>query len=141
MILGSAPVPYISVWVLIPSMSGGGEVIADALVRGISGIVFGDGLSSGLGAGVGVGTGAGVEVGTGAGVGAGTGAGTDAGAGAGVGAAQASKLAANINVKRINISGVMDFRFISLSLFVFNEIKLLPCSSCLSTPTTSRQPQ
>jgi glycerate kinase len=27
-------------------MSGGGEVIADVLVRGISGIVFGDGLSS-----------------------------------------------------------------------------------------------
>ena len=34
MILGSAPVPYISVWVLIPSMLGGGEVIADALVSG-----------------------------------------------------------------------------------------------------------
>ena len=31
---GSAPVPYNSVWVLIPSMLGGGEVIADALVFG-----------------------------------------------------------------------------------------------------------
>ena len=68
MILGSAPVPYISVWVLIPSMSGGGEVIADALVRGISGIVFGGGLNSGLGAGVGAGVG--VGAGTGVDVGA-----------------------------------------------------------------------
>jgi hypothetical protein len=34
MILGSAPVPYISVWVLIPSILEGGEVIADALVGG-----------------------------------------------------------------------------------------------------------
>ena len=101
MILGSAPVPYISVWVLIPSMSGGGEVIADALVRGISGVVFGGGLNSGLGAGVGV------------------------GAGAGVGAAQASKLVANINVKRINVTGIMNFRFISIPLFGFNPHKTL----------------
>ena len=34
MILGSAPVPYSSVCVLIPSMLAGGEVIADALVGG-----------------------------------------------------------------------------------------------------------
>ena len=37
MILGSAPVPYISVWVLIPSILEGGEVIADALVSGTPG--------------------------------------------------------------------------------------------------------
>ncbi len=125
--------PYISVWVLIPSMLKGGEVIADALVRGTPGIIFGGGLNSGLGAGVGVGTGAGVGVGTGAGVGAGTGAGvgagtgagTGAGAGAGVGAAQASKLAANINVKGINITGIMDFRFISIPLFGFNPHETL----------------
>jgi len=118
-------VPYISVWVLIPSMLKGGEVIADALVRGTPGIIFGGGLNSGLGAGVGVGTGAGVGAGTGAGVGAGTGAGTGAGAGAGVGAAQASKLAANINVKGINITGIMDFRFISIPLFGFNPHETL----------------
>ena len=49
--------PYISVWVLIPSMSGGGEVTADALVRGISGIVFSDGFISGLAVGFDAGTG------------------------------------------------------------------------------------
>ena len=41
MILGSAPVPYISVWVLIPSILGGREVIADALVSGTPGIRIG----------------------------------------------------------------------------------------------------
>jgi hypothetical protein len=58
MILGSAPVPYISVWVLIPSMLGGGDVIADALVSGTSGI--GVGVDSGVAVAVGVG----VDVGT-----------------------------------------------------------------------------
>ena len=54
--------PYISVWVLIPSMLMGGEVTADALVRGISGIVFGDGLSSCTGDDSGDGDGDGVMV-------------------------------------------------------------------------------
>ncbi len=56
MILGSAPVPYISVWVLIPSMLGGGEVTADALVSGTPGIGVGvdSGVAVAFGAGVAV---------------------------------------------------------------------------------------
>jgi hypothetical protein len=54
MILGSAPVPYISIWVLIPSMFGGGEVIADALVSGTPWTDVGVGLGVGVGVAVGV---------------------------------------------------------------------------------------
>jgi len=53
MILGSAPVPYISVWVLIPSILLGGEVTADALVCGTPRIAVGLGVGIGVGGAVG----------------------------------------------------------------------------------------
>jgi hypothetical protein len=43
--------------------------------------------------------------------------------GADVGAAQASKLAANINIRGIGISGTIDLRFISLPSLVFNHLR------------------
>jgi hypothetical protein len=48
-ISGSAPVPYNSVWVLMPSMLGGGEVIAQALVAGMRGTAASEVSGVGLG--------------------------------------------------------------------------------------------
>ena len=105
----------------MPSMVGGGEVIADALVSGTLGIDTrdDDGSVTDVTDGC-AGAGAGVRAGTGAGAGVDVGVGAGAGAGAGGGAAQASKLAANTNIKGINITGIMDFRFILVPLFQFN---------------------
>ena len=61
----------------------------------------------------------------GAGVSVGFCVGVSAGVGGVEGAAQANKLAANINVKRINVTGIMNFRFISIPLFGFNPHKTL----------------
>ena len=77
-------------------------------------------------AGIGVGSDTGVGVDTsvgvveGAGVSVGFCVGVSAGVGGVEGAAQANKLAANINVKRINVTGIMNFRFISIPLFALN---------------------
>jgi len=59
-ILGSASVPYISEWVLIPSISEGGEVIAEALDSGTPGVIVGVGVG---GLEVAVGTGVAVDFG------------------------------------------------------------------------------
>jgi len=72
---GSAPSPYNAVWVLIPSILGGGEVIADALVLGTPEIGVSVGISVAAGEGENV-SGAGVEVDSGIDVGVGGGVST-----------------------------------------------------------------
>ena len=96
MILGSAPVPYISVWVLIPSILEGGEVIADALVSGTpgSGTTTGSGsTTTGSGSTT---TGSGTTT-TGSGTGSGSGGGGGVGVVAGCGVAGHAQ-AGNIRV-------------------------------------------
>ena len=66
------------------------------------------------------GNGVDVEDSTSVGVGVEVGVGDCILVGAGVGAAQASKHVANSNVRRINISGIMVFRFTSVPLFALN---------------------
>jgi hypothetical protein len=75
------------------------------------------------GSGVAVFVGDSVGVLAGAAGGNGVGVGDSTLVGADVGAAQASKLAANINIRGISISGTIDLRFISLPSLVFNHLR------------------